>query len=1157
MFTVLTETVLGALTGYVTNDIATRQLFRPGGIVEREREGFTDMLVDMLSKEILGPEMMAELFSDPKVEAVFHNVAIALVDEVMPQALADVKLQDGLSGAMLYNAFFERVESTEWPKIAWNDKALVAHVTAFLQSDALQKTMALALAELSLRSPSDLGLWPVVRNRLLTHPLLNQEERLPWLDANEYRIRAKIDEAITRLEKNEKWRTVPLGEWLHLDAADLSERILLLLKDEDTMTAAISTWRSWWLQDAVREWAGEFLHRVLEEVVDLHLYDVMSAAVSALQQDREQLEEMVLRSVSVALDGLSIEPAVRRLVREWFAGDGESDWLSHLFIAQSRTSKQRELCAAVVNRLERTMLSKVQSLWTDTADAKRIIKWLERHADELLRPLILRAAEKLLQRTPAEWVAQVLDKEHIGEILWQLLKRLAEEEEWADLFKARVAIITAKPLRDTLLSDEMQRRILRRMQRVTGVIDADLLARELIARPMSSEILIRRFADWVFRQPLLEVVSVIMQQTPMHDALQEVLEGDIADHVLLTMPSRLADIAREQIDALSHDELRELALSIIGREMRPLAWLGGAVGSVVGAASGTAFALGGNYVDPSAQALWVQSGLFAARSGMYGAVGYGTNVLAVKGLFRPYEKHFIFQGLLPKNQSRFADKMRELTHEYVVNEDIWQEVQGALGIYAMRQGHRRLEAFAGHWQRHAMQYKGAVLKQVGAIRLQPVLDTLDMRELIEETIAYLMKSDVVQRSAKKVLLSVAESLIQEDAGQNKYIRLFLARSPSLLASLSEQDAVRQGEAHLLDKITGADEAEIYRLLMGGANRIQLPQQGAPAYRQVWQLLENIYDELPLYLQQSARRLSKKFAKSMRKTMSFSMELMFRIAGGDIYIRKAIEHFATQELPAYLDDRRRHFKYAFLAYCDDTVAERSLADIGIVPSIADARFLKSLLTDEERCNETAERLHRHLWRDWLPAVVEGTDWALIKQRAGYRLLHSDVQDKAQHHTSRIEAFLDARLAALSPEWIGKMADWAGDRLTSPLIQSFTELELRDIISEASLSEIYDAAVSPQDEALEKALAEAMARRVCVILDDAWPILAPLFDRYGRELLQEIQLPDVTYRQVCALDSAHLEDMVRQIANPYFRHVERMGWLGAVVAIPATWLAFFIQ
>ena len=59
---VLIETVLGALTGYVTNDIALKQLFRDGGFIEQEKDEFIEALLVLLRDEIFTEEQIERIF---------------------------------------------------------------------------------------------------------------------------------------------------------------------------------------------------------------------------------------------------------------------------------------------------------------------------------------------------------------------------------------------------------------------------------------------------------------------------------------------------------------------------------------------------------------------------------------------------------------------------------------------------------------------------------------------------------------------------------------------------------------------------------------------------------------------------------------------------------------------------------------------------------------------------------------------------------------------------------------------------------------------------------------------------------------------------------------------------------------------------------------
>ena len=61
------ETILGALTGYFTNDIAIRQLFAKNGVVVRERAQFTEMIVQVLQDQIIDEETVRALAENPEM----------------------------------------------------------------------------------------------------------------------------------------------------------------------------------------------------------------------------------------------------------------------------------------------------------------------------------------------------------------------------------------------------------------------------------------------------------------------------------------------------------------------------------------------------------------------------------------------------------------------------------------------------------------------------------------------------------------------------------------------------------------------------------------------------------------------------------------------------------------------------------------------------------------------------------------------------------------------------------------------------------------------------------------------------------------------------------------------------------------------------------
>ena len=73
----------------------------------------------------------------------------------------------------------------------------------------------------------------------------------------------------------------------------------------------------------------------------------------------------------------------------------------------------------------------------------------------------------------------------------------------------------------------------------------------------------------------------------------------------------------------------------------------------------------------------------------------------------------------------------------------------------------------------------------------------------------------------------------------------------------------------------------------------------------------------------------------------------------------------------------------------------------------------------------------------------------------------------------------------------------------------------------------------------------------------PVGEKLLMNEMKSLLIAFDFSTIATRAVDNKNAKELEALLRGIANPYFRQVERMGLLGAVVALPATFLGRFLM
>jgi len=90
----ITETILGALTGYITNDTAIRSLFKPNGVIEKTRDDFAREAGRLLETQVLTPAVLAHQLMLPEVQDALANALHSFMHRELPHAFDSMTLAD-------------------------------------------------------------------------------------------------------------------------------------------------------------------------------------------------------------------------------------------------------------------------------------------------------------------------------------------------------------------------------------------------------------------------------------------------------------------------------------------------------------------------------------------------------------------------------------------------------------------------------------------------------------------------------------------------------------------------------------------------------------------------------------------------------------------------------------------------------------------------------------------------------------------------------------------------------------------------------------------------------------------------------------------------------------------------------------------------------
>ncbi|RCW50746.1 MULTISPECIES: DUF445 family protein [unclassified Halanaerobium] len=148
---------------------------------------------------------------------------------------------------------------------------------------------------------------------------------------------------------------------------------------------------------------------------------------------------------------------------------------------------------------------------------------------------------------------------------------------------------------------------------------------------------------------------------------EEKTASEISDFILevlyVNIPEFLEGKIKETVSAnlnkLSDREVQSALEDFIGKELKPITYLGGFLGAVVGGLF-SVFAPELSLISTSSS-LWIE---YLSSAFIYGGVGWLTNVIALWMIFHPYEKKYLAgisipfsPGIVAKNRYRFAESM--------------------------------------------------------------------------------------------------------------------------------------------------------------------------------------------------------------------------------------------------------------------------------------------------------------------------------------------------------------------------------------------------------------------------------------------------------------------------------------------------------------------
>ncbi len=707
IYQLIINTLTGAGTGYITNNIAIKMLFKKyfgrfGGIIEDTHDEFVENISKLIEKDLINHHTLNDEFNSEE----FHKYIKDLIEDMFVYSLPknSIALSE-ING--IYETtdnfvkFLDNNQTTQ--KDLKNQVASkpLKNSISYLQALHFSRSVVDVLSENKTAYMQDLisplrewKLGALVSDELVLQLSKNINNIIYQLDISKFdeKIDAgvlelleniKIDEIIsfTQKEIENLYFKQMFGGSDDATKDFISRMVQIALSDEgqkaiDESVKAILVSLSEVKVSMLSLFDDEIKESIKLFVIN-ELPNILNRIIEFIDQNEKDLEDLINDSIDKALDGGMFADFKKKVVSIFYTNivaDFEVLSLTKEYMHTYREQAQEEIIEQILDLLENKAIGDLYQEF-----AKRNII-----TPQKVITLIINNLRELKVDRNIELIDTILNKQvkdytdvDLGFVKEKLIPHTLEIVKKEYIYSSKIKDVMVKETQNSIdefklktIHEILGKRLDTILEKISNSIDNDELlnivlsnAKNILDKPMNEVINIdeihvdfKQYINDAIDGKSLKDIITYMQSDEVYEAVKNALIKVVLDNLEEILKGNVSEAIKHELSKLPPSQIKDMVEEFMGEELKPINYFGAALGGVAGAGVGLL-----------SIPVW-------ANPFIYAVVGVATNYLAIKMLFQPYSplkigkmKIPFSEGVLPSNKEKMSIKMSEFVDEFMLN----------------------------------------------------------------------------------------------------------------------------------------------------------------------------------------------------------------------------------------------------------------------------------------------------------------------------------------------------------------------------------------------------------------------------------------------------------------------------------------------------------